>query len=95
MAFVSLDRRHLAGTVRGPILMGQAVEENLQNDVGFRQPDQIGREAWATLVLSMSIGSTCAPSRLVGKPFFAGPRPPLRLVALIGEGTVRLTYVSA
>ncbi|HXZ15040.1 MAG TPA: dihydrofolate reductase family protein [Roseiarcus sp.] len=30
-----------------------------------------------------------------GKPFFAGPRPPLRLVAsdLIGEDTVRLTYV--
>jgi dihydrofolate reductase len=30
-----------------------------------------------------------------GKPFFAGARPPLRLVAsdLIGEDTVRLTYV--
>jgi len=30
-----------------------------------------------------------------GKPFFAGPRPPLRLVAsdLIGKETVRLTYV--
>ncbi len=30
-----------------------------------------------------------------GKPFFAGPRPPLRLVAseLIGEDTIRLTYV--
>jgi dihydrofolate reductase len=32
-----------------------------------------------------------------GKPFFAGPRPPLRLVAsdLIGEGVIRLTYVPA
>ncbi len=32
-----------------------------------------------------------------GKPFFAGPRPPLRLVAndVIGEDTVRLTYVPA
>jgi dihydrofolate reductase len=32
-----------------------------------------------------------------GKPFFAAPRPPLRLVAndLIGEGTIRLTYVPA
>jgi dihydrofolate reductase len=32
-----------------------------------------------------------------GKPFFAGPRPPLRLVAsdLIGEDTIRLTYVPA
>ncbi len=32
-----------------------------------------------------------------GKPFFAGPRPPLRLVASdpIGEGVIRLTYVSA
>src|SRR5262245_19172612 len=32
-----------------------------------------------------------------GKPFFAGPRPPLRLVAneLIGEGTIRLTYAPA
>jgi dihydrofolate reductase len=30
-----------------------------------------------------------------GKPFFAGPRPPLRLVAsdLIGEDTIRLTYI--
>jgi dihydrofolate reductase len=32
-----------------------------------------------------------------GKPFFAGPRPPLRLVSsdLIGEDTIRLTYVPA
>jgi dihydrofolate reductase len=32
-----------------------------------------------------------------GKPFFAGPRPPLRLVASerIGEGVMRLTYVPA
>jgi dihydrofolate reductase len=30
-----------------------------------------------------------------GTPFFAGPRPPLRLVAgeIIGEGVIRLTYV--
>jgi len=32
-----------------------------------------------------------------GKPFFAGPRPPLRLVAheLIGEDTIRLSYIPA
>jgi dihydrofolate reductase len=32
-----------------------------------------------------------------GKPLFAGPRPPLRLVAndLIGEDAIRLTYVPA
>ena len=32
-----------------------------------------------------------------GKPFFAGPRPPLRLVASdrMGEGVIRLTYVPA
>ena len=32
-----------------------------------------------------------------GKPFFAGPRPPLRLVAsdLIGEDMIRLTYAPA
>ena len=32
-----------------------------------------------------------------GNPFFAGPQPPLRLVAhdLIGEDAVRLTYVPA
>jgi dihydrofolate reductase len=32
-----------------------------------------------------------------GKPFFAGPRPPLRLVAsdLIGEDVIRLRYVPA
>jgi riboflavin biosynthesis pyrimidine reductase len=32
-----------------------------------------------------------------GKPFFAGPRPPLRLVASdpIGDDVIRLTYVPA
>jgi dihydrofolate reductase len=32
-----------------------------------------------------------------GKPFFAGPRPPLRFVGsdLFGEDTIRLTYVPA
>ena len=32
-----------------------------------------------------------------GKPFFAGPRPPLRLVASerIGEDVMRLTYIPA
>jgi hypothetical protein len=32
-----------------------------------------------------------------GKPFFAGPRPPLRLVAseAIGDDAMRLTYVPA
>jgi riboflavin biosynthesis pyrimidine reductase len=32
-----------------------------------------------------------------GKPFFAGPRPPLRLVTsdLIGQDVIRLTYVPA
>ena len=32
-----------------------------------------------------------------GKPFFAGPRPPLRFVAIdsVGDGTIRLTYVPA
>lgn len=32
-----------------------------------------------------------------GKPFFAGPRPPLRLVSTdsVGEDTVRLTYIPA
>ena len=32
-----------------------------------------------------------------GKPFFAGPRPPLRLAASdrIGEDVIRLTYVPA
>jgi dihydrofolate reductase len=32
-----------------------------------------------------------------GKPFFAGPRPPLRLVASdrIGQDAIRLTYVPA
>jgi riboflavin biosynthesis pyrimidine reductase len=32
-----------------------------------------------------------------GKPFFAGPRPPLRLVAMepVGEDALRLTYVPA
>ena len=32
-----------------------------------------------------------------GKPFFAGPRPPLQLVASdrIGEGVIKLTYIPA
>jgi hypothetical protein len=46
----------------------------------------------------MSTGSTSTPSSSArGKPFFAGPRPPLRLIATdrIGENVVRLTYVPA
>jgi len=37
------------------------------------------------------------PYVLGGKPYFAGARPPLRLVATdrIGEDVVRLTYVPA
>jgi len=33
----------------------------------------------------------------VGKPFFVGPRPPLRLISTdpVGEGVIRLTYVPA
>ena len=32
-----------------------------------------------------------------GNPFFAGPRPPLRLVATdpVGEDAIRLTYIPA
>jgi len=32
-----------------------------------------------------------------GKPFFAGPRPPLRLISAdsVGEDTIRLTYAPA
>ena len=32
-----------------------------------------------------------------GKPFFAGPRPPLRLVSTdpVGEDVIRLTYIPA
>jgi hypothetical protein len=32
-----------------------------------------------------------------GKPFFAGPRPPLHLVTsdLLGDDVIRLTYVPA
>ena len=46
----------------------------------------------------MSIDSISHPIVLGhGKPFFAGPRPPLRLVASdrIGEDVIRLTYVPA
>ena len=37
------------------------------------------------------------PFPRISQPFFAGPRPPLRLVAsdLIGEDAIRLTYVPA
>ena len=47
--------------------------------------DQTWHEAFRPVVLGR------------GKPFFAGPRPPLRLVAndRIGEDAIRLTYVPA
>ncbi len=48
----------------------------------------------ARLVGEIEVGG---PDLARGKPFFAGPRPPLRLVAsdLIGEDAIRLTYVPA
>ena len=46
----------------------------------------------------MSIDCTSTPTVLGrGKPFFSGPRPPLRLVTsdLVDEDVIRLTYVPA
>ena len=46
----------------------------------------------------MSIDSDFRPVVLGrGKPFFAGPRPPLRLVSTgpVGEDTIRLTHAPA
>ena len=57
------------------------------------------REALRTSVSLMSIESTCTPSVVLGsgKPFFAGPRPPLRLKASerMDADVIRLAYVPA
>ena len=58
--------------------------------------DRSWREAWPVLLISIVL--YFRPVVLGrGKPFFAGPRPPLRLVAneRIGEDAVRLIYVPA
>ena len=59
--------------------------------------DPSSREASPPSAFSMSISSTFVPSSSArGKPFFAGPRPPLRLVASEEFGdTVKLTYATA
>ena len=56
------------------------------------------RKAWAMLGLIDEYRLYFHPVVLGnGKPFFAGPRPPLRLVAhdRIGKDAIRLTYVPA
>jgi len=64
-----------------------------------------GRIAISGPQLAQSMGSLIDVYRLYfrpvvlgrGAPFFAGPRPPLRFVSsdIVGEDTVRLTYVPA
>ena len=61
-------------------------------------PDQTWQEALTNLGLIDEYRLYLRPVVLGrGKPFFAGPRPRLRLVASdrIGEDVIRLTYVPA
>jgi dihydrofolate reductase len=83
------------------------VEDDIEAVIGGLKAQLVGEIAVAGPDLARSLGDLglIDEYRLYlhpivrgrGKPFFAGPRPPLRLVAsdLIGEGTIRLTYVPA
>jgi hypothetical protein len=70
----------------------------MSSQARLKLADQTWRKAQLSLVLLMSIRLYFRPVVLGhDKPFFAGPRPPLRLVAndLIGEDAIRLTYIPA
>ena len=83
----------------------------LQNDVGTRRRELKARIVGEIDVAGPDLARSLTDLGLVdeyrlyyrpivfghGTPFFAGPRPPLRVVASdpIGEDTIRLTYVPA
>ena len=81
------------------------VEDDLEAVIRGLKAQLVGEIAVAGPDLARSLTSLIDEYRLYfrpfvlgrGTPFFAGPRPPLRLVAsdLIGEDAIRLTYVSA
>ena len=69
---------------------------NMDGEIDVAGPDLAGRLAGLGLIDEYRL--YLRPFVLGrGKPFFVGPRPPLRLVATdpVGEDTVRLTYVPA
>ena len=81
------------------------VEDNIKAAIRGLKAQLVGEIAVAGPELAQSLTELIDEYRLYfrpvvlgrGKPFFAGPRPPLRLVAsdLIGEDAIRLTYVPA
>lgn len=81
------------------------VEGDIVAAIGRLKAEHTGEIAVAGTELAHSLMELIDEYRLYfrpfvlgrGKPFFAGPRPPLRLVAndRIGEDAMRLTYVPA
>jgi dihydrofolate reductase len=81
------------------------VEDDIEAVIGGLKAQLVGEIEVAGPDLARSLAGLIDEYRLYlhpvvlgrGKPFFAGPRPPLRLVAsdLIGEDVIRLTYVPA
>jgi dihydrofolate reductase len=79
---VEANMRRLKADLTGDVSVGGTLLAHYAGDIGLIDEYQL---YFRPVVLGR------------GKPFFAGPRPPLRLVAsaLIGEDAMRLTYVPA
>jgi dihydrofolate reductase len=74
----------------------RGLKARLEGEIEVAGPDLAGRLTELGLIDEYSL--YLHPIVLGrGKPFFVGPRPPLRLAAsdLIGKDTIRLTYVPA
>ena len=81
------------------------IKHDLETVIGGLKTQRVGEIAVAGPDLARSLTDLIDEYRLYfrpvvlarGKPFFAGPRPPLHLVASdrIGEDVIRLTYVPA
>ena len=74
--------------------LARALKANLDGDIGVAGPELAGGlttlgliDAYCLYLRPFILGS--------GKPYFSGPRPPLRLVSAepVGEDAVKLTYV--
>ena len=74
----------------------KALKAEQEGEIEVAGPELAGRLTELGLIDSYQL-YLCPVVLGGGKPFFAGPRPPLRLVASeqVGEGTMKLTYVPA
>lgn len=74
----------------------RALKAEHQGEIDVAGPELAGRLTELGLIDEYQL-YLCPVVLGSGKPFFSGPRPPLRLVSSeqIGEETIRLTYVPA